>query len=406
MNVQERFLKYVTFDTQSDENSSTTPSTLKQLELGKFLVNELHQLGIENAHLDEYGIVYASVSANTQGLPKIGFIAHMDTSPDMLGKDVKARIIENYDGNDIVLNKELKISMGPQEFSNLSTKKGKRLIVTDGTTLLGADDKAGIAEIMTMLERLLKEDKAHGDIRIAFTPDEEVGRGTEHFDIKKFDADFAYTVDGGSVDCVDYECFNAASAHVEIQGNSIHPGDAKDKMINASLVAMEFHSMLPVQQNPAYTQGYEGFHHLCDMQGECEHASLSYIIRNHDEQLFEQQKKTFLDVAQFLNKKYPANTIRIKLEDSYANMRTIIEKDMRIVDLVKTSMKQLGIEPCSQAIRGGTDGARLTFEGLPCPNLGTGGYNYHGKYEYACIDEMEQSVELLLKIIENASTYQ
>lgn len=406
MNVQERFLKYVTFDTQSDENSSTTPSTLKQLELGKFLVNELHQLGIENAHLDEYGIVYASVSANTQCLPKIGFIAHMDTSPDMLGKDVKARVIENYDGNDIVLNKELKISMGPHEFSNLSTKKGKRLIVTDGTTLLGADDKAGIAEIMTMLERLLKEDKAHGDIRIAFTPDEEVGRGTEHFDIKKFDADFAYTVDGGSVDCVDYECFNAASAHVEIQGNSIHPGDAKDKMINASLVAMEFHSMLPVQQNPAYTQGYEGFHHLCDMQGECEHASLSYIIRNHDEKLFEQQKKTFLDVAQFLNKKYPANTIRINLEDSYANMRTIIEKDMRIVDLVKTSMKQLGIEPCSQAIRGGTDGARLTFEGLPCPNLGTGGYNYHGKYEYACIDEMEQSVELLLKIIENASTYQ
>lgn len=406
MNVQERFLKYVAFDTQSDENSSTTPSTLKQLELGKFLVNELHQLGIENAQLDEFGIVYASVSANTQGLPKIGFIAHMDTSPDMLGKDVKARVIENYDGNDIVLNKELKLSMGPHEFSNLSTKKGKRLIITDGTTLLGADDKAGIAEIMTMLERLLKENKAHGDIRIAFTPDEEVGRGTEHFDIKKFDADFAYTVDGGSVDCVDYECFNAASAHVEIQGNSIHPGDAKDKMINASLVAMEFHSMLPVQQNPAYTQGYEGFHHLCDMQGECEHASLSYIIRNHDEQLFEQQKKTFLDVAQFLNKKYPANTIQINLEDSYANMRTIIEKDMRIVDLVKTSMKQLGIEPCSQAIRGGTDGARLTFEGLPCPNLGTGGYNYHGKYEYACIDEMEQSVELLLKIIENASTYQ
>ena len=402
MKVQERFLKYVAFDTQSDENSSTTPSSIKQLKLGEYLVEELKELGIENAHMDEYGIVYASLEANTDGYPNIGFIAHMDTSPDMSGEHVKPRIIECYDGNDIILNEKLHIHMSPSEFDNLTSKKGKSLIVTDGTTLLGADDKAGIAEIITMLETVITKNIPHGAIRIAFTPDEEVGRGTDHFDVKKFNADFAYTVDGGEVDSVDYECFNAASAQVEIQGTSIHPGDAKGKMINASLIAMEFHSLLPVEMNPAYTEGYEGFHHLIDMKGECEHAHLSYIIRDHDEHKFALKKQDFEHAAEFINKKYRANIITLTITDSYANMRSIIEKDMRIVDLVKKSMTDIGIVPKSQAIRGGTDGARLTFEGLPCPNLGTGGYNYHGKYEYACIQEMEQSVQLLVKIIENS----
>lgn len=292
--------------------------------------------------------------------------------------------------------------MGVQDFDCLKHKIGDDLIVTDGTTLLGADDKAGIAEIMTMAEALLREDREHGKICIAFTPDEEVGRGTDHFRIPAFGADFAYTVDGGEVDCVDYENFNAASAQIQIQGLSIHPGSAKDKMINALLVAMEFHSMLPVEKNPAYTQGYEGFNHLTELHGECEHAYMSYIIRNHNEDLFEKQKEDFRRIADYLNQKYPEHTIQLTIQDSYANMQTIIEKDMSIIELVKTSMKQLGLQPKSTAIRGGTDGARLTYDGLPCPNLGTGGYNYHGKFEFASIQEMQTSVELLLKIVENS----
>lgn len=405
MKVQERFLKYVRYDTQSDENSTTSPSTEKQLELGNYLVNELKQLGLDHAYLDEYGIVYANLAANKENMPKIGFIAHMDTSPDMSGKDVKPRIIENYDGGDIVLNSSLQIHMSPNEFANLKDKVGDSLIVTDGTTLLGADDKAGIAEIMTMLEVIISTNAPHGDLRIAFTPDEEVGRGTDHFNVKKFDADFAYTVDGGEVNSIDFECFNAATAHVNVQGSSIHPGDAKGKMINASLIAMEFHALLPVEKNPAYTEGYEGFNHLTDIHGECERASMTYIIRNHDHDLFEQQKKDFVNAMEFLNKKYSENTITLDIQDSYANMRMMIEKNMEIVELVKTSMRDIGLNPKSQAIRGGTDGARLTYDGLPCPNLGTGGYNYHGKYEYASIKEMEQSVSLLLKIIENSANF-
>ena len=292
--------------------------------------------------------------------------------------------------------------MGVQDFDCLKHKIGDDLIVTDGTTLLGADDKAGIAEIMTMAEALLREDREHGKICIAFTPDEEVGRGTDHFRVPAFGADFADTVDGGEVDCVDYENFNAASAQIQIQGLSIHPGSAKDKMINALLVAMEFHSMLPVEKNPAYTQGYEGFNHLTELHGECEHAYMSYIIRNHNEDLFEKQKEDFRRIADYLNQKYPEHTIQLTIQDSYANMRTIIEKDMSIIELVKSSMKQLGLQPKSTAIRGGTDGARLTYDGLPCPNLGTGGYNYHGKFEFASIQEMQTSVELLLKIVENS----
>lgn len=403
MNVQERFLHYVSFDTQSDEHSQTTPSSLKQLKLAEALVDEMKAIGIQDAYVDEFGIVYGTIPANMKkDVKAIGFIAHMDTSPDMSGKNVNPRIIPAYDGSDIVLNEELGISMGVQDFDCLKHKIGDDLIVTDGTTLLGADDKAGIAEIMTMAEALLREDREHGKICIAFTPDEEVGRGTDHFRVPAFGADFAYTVDGGEVDCVDYENFNAASAQIQIQGLSIHPGSAKDKMINALLVAMEFHSMLPVEKNPAYTQGYEGFNHLTELHGECEHAYMSYIIRNHNEDLFEKQKEDFRRIADYLNQKYPEHTIQLTIQDSYANMRTIIEKDMSIIELVKTSMKQLGLQPKSTAIRGGTDGARLTYDGLPCPNLGTGGYNYHGKFEFASIQEMQTSVELLLKIVENS----
>lgn len=403
MKVEERFLEYVKYDTQSDEHSLTTPSSLKQLQLAEYLVNEMKDMGIDDAYVDEFGIVYGTIPANVEkDIPVIGFIAHMDTSPDMSGKDIHPRIVKNYDGSNIVLNEKLDISMSPAEFECLSAKIGHDLIVTDGTTLLGADDKAGIAEIMTMAEKLLHTNMAHGTIQLAFTPDEEVGRGTDHFNVKAFGADFAYTVDGGEIESVDYENFNAASAQIEIQGLSIHPGSAKGKMLNASLLAMEFHSMLPVEKNPAYTEGYEGFNHLIELQGECEHASMSYIIRNHDEVLFEQQKEEFRRIANYMNEKYPSNTISLEIKDSYANMRTIIEKDMSVIELVKNSMKEIGIEPVSNAIRGGTDGARLTYEGLPCPNLGTGGYNYHGKYEFASINEMNKSVELLLKIVENS----
>lgn len=404
MNVIDRFLKYVSFDTMSDPHSDTAPTSLKQFDLANYLVDELKSLGVEDVTLSEYGVVYAKIPATGNvNAPKVGFIAHMDTSPDMIGKDVKPRIVTNYDGGTIVLNEALNITMSREMFGSLNRHVGKDLIVTDGTTLLGADDKAGIAEIMAMVEALMIEKIPHGEIRIAFTPDEEVGKGTDHFDVAYFDADFAYTVDGGPVESVDYENFNAASAQIEIKGSSIHPGSAKNKMRNASLLAMEFHSLLPVQKNPAYTEGYEGFNHLHEMSGSCEHASLEYIIRNHSEKEFEIQKAEFEAVTNYLNQKYGAGTFNLTLVDSYANMRTIIEKDMRIVDLVKESMIELGLQPTSTPIRGGTDGARLTYEGLSTPNLGTGGYNYHGKYEYACVQEMEMSAALLLKIVEKVN---
>lgn len=401
MNVVDRFLKYVSFDTESDPHSETYPTSMKQLELGKYLVEELKSLGVEDVLLNEHGIVYAKIPATGNvNAKKVGFIAHMDTSPDMCGANIKPRIVKNYDGGTIVLNEELNISMNRDMFDNLNRHIGKDLIVTDGITLLGADDKAGIAEIMAMVEILMTENIPHGEIRIAFTPDEEVGKGTDNFDVEYFDADFAYTLDGGEVESVDYENFNAASAKVMIKGSSIHPGSAKNKMINAALLAMEFHSLLPVQKNPAYTEGYEGFNHLHEMRGGCEDAYLEYIIRNHSEKEFAIQKMEFEAIAVYLNHKYGEGTFDLVIEDSYANMRTIIEKDMRIIDLVKESMVELGLQPTSTPIRGGTDGARLTYEGLSTPNLGTGGYNYHGKYEYACVQEMETSVKLILKLVE------
>lgn len=401
MNVIERFLKYVSYDTMSDPLSHSAPSSEKQLALAHELVKEMREIGIQEAHVDEYGIVYGWIPATTnKSLPAIGLIAHMDTSPDMSGENVKPRIIRDYDGNDIVLNEEQSIVMSPQEFPSLKEHIGHDLIVTDGTTLLGADDKAGVAEIMSFAETLIKEQREHGKICIAFTPDEEVGRGTEHFDIGKFGADFAYTVDGGMVNSIDYENFNAAAAQIIINGKSIHPGSAKGKMVNALLVAMEFHQLLPQFENPACTEGYEGFHHLHQMSGGCEQAQMEYIIRNHDAEILSRQKKDFVHATDFINQKYGAGTIVCEISDTYGNIRSFIEKDMSIVERVKKAMVELGLDSQSTPIRGGTDGAMLTYRGLLCPNLGTGGYQCHGKYEYACINEMEISVKLMLKIIE------
>ncbi|NBK98843.1 MAG: peptidase T [Erysipelotrichia bacterium] len=402
MNLVERFLKYVKMDTQSNPHSDAIPSSAKQLDLANVLVEDMKAMGIEDAHVDEYGIVYGSIPSNVEKeVDTIGFIAHMDTSPDMSGKDVQAKIVKNYDGGKIILNEKLGISMDTHTFPSLALHKGQDLIVTDGTTLLGADDKAGIAEILDMCQKIMQENIPHGAIKIAFTPDEEVGRGADHFNVKAFAADYAYTVDGGDIHSIDYENFNAASAVVNIKGSSIHPGEAKHKMINALHVAMQFHSLLPVKDDPALSEGYEGFNHLCEIQGGCEEAKMEYIIRNHDEMLFQKQKEDFIRATKFLNDQYGYEMISLDIQDSYANMRQLIEKRMDIVDNVKIAMKQIGLTPISTAIRGGTDGARLTYEGLLCPNIGTGGYNYHGKYEYVSIQSMHKISELLCKIVEN-----
>ena len=404
MSVVDRFLKYVSFDTESSSQSTTTPSTLKQLDLAKYLKEEMKKMGLQQVTLEKSGIVYATLPSNTnEDSVKIGFIAHMDTSPDMSGKDVKARIIKDYKGETIILNEDLGIKMSPKDFPSLLRNLHHDLIVTDGTTLLGADDKAGIAEILEMVQYFIDHpDIKHGDIKIAFTPDEEVGRGTENFDVEKFDANYAYTVDGGEINYIDYENFNAASCKVMIKGKSIHPGSAKGKMINASLVAMEFHHLLPVFDNPAYTSGYEGFNHLIDINGQCEEAIMNYIIRNHDRQLLEKQKQDFNNAMNFLNQKYGYEIIQLEITDSYSNMKEHIEKDMRVIEVAQKAMVNIGLTPRSSAIRGGTDGANLTYNGLLCPNLGTGGYNAHGKYEYCSIDLMNKSVALLIEIVKTS----
>ena len=398
MGLIERFLKYVQIDTESMPESTLTPSTLKQKDLGRILVEELHELGLNNAMMSEEGIVYAWLKSNLdRPCDKVGFVAHMDTSPDMSGKNVNPRLIKNYDGKDIVLNEALNIKMSPKDFPSLKEDIGSDLIVTDGTTLLGADDKAGIAEIMDMIAYFVAHpEQKHGDIAIAFTPDEEVGRGTENFDVKLFNADYAYTVDGGDVNEVDYENFNAASAKVVVNGLSIHPGGAKAKMKNSLLMAMEFQSLLPVFDNPAYTEGYEGFNHLTTMSGDCEKTVMNYIIRNHDKALLEKQKGDFENAALFMNRKYGDNSIELVIEDTYANMRSYIEKKMSMIEIVYEAIRDMGMTPVSHAIRGGTDGASLTYMGLPCPNLGTGGRQCHGKYEYASINEMKKASELLI----------
>ena len=406
--VIENFLEYVKIDTESAEGSETTPSTLKQHDLARLLARQLQEMGAQEITYDkERCYVYASVPASKgcENAPVLGFIAHMDTSPAVSGAGVKPRLIEDYDGGDIVLNEgsvdTAQVILKVADFPELAGYKGRRLIVTDGTTLLGADDKAGVAEIMTMAEYLLKHPEvSHGKIRVGFTPDEEVGAGADYFDVKLFGADYAYTVDGGKLGELEYENFNAAGAKVRIRGRSVHPGEAKDKMRNALLLAQEFQAMLPAAENPMYTCGYEGFYHLDALNGTVEEALAYYIIRDHDKEKFEKKKVLFLQTGEFLNQKYGEGTFEITMKDSYYNMKEVIEKHMHLIDNAKEAMQELGIEPVVAPIRGGTDGARLSFMGLPCPNLCTGGQNFHGKYEYACADDMEKIAGLLVRIAE------
>ena len=401
MTVSERLFKYVSFDTQSDESSETCPSTDKQKLLGAELVKEMLAMGIVDAQMDADGYVYGTVPG-AEGAPVIGLIAHMDTSPDCSGKDVKPRTVL-YEGGDIVLNETRGIVLSDRDFPKLQRSIGKHLIVTDGTTLLGADDKAGISEILTAAEELMAEGKPHATLRIGFTPDEEIGRGADRFDLKRFGADFAFTVDGGTLGELEYENFNAASAVVIVHGRNVHPGDAKNTMINSQNIAMEFHGMLPAQERPEHTEHYEGFNHLCEMHGEVELTTLEYIIRDHDRAKFEQKKALFTAIAAFLNQKYGAGTVEVRLKDSYYNMREKIEPCMYVVDAMKQAMLDEGITPNVVPIRGGTDGARLSYEGLPCPNLFTGGENYHGRFEYIPVEDMEIAVRILKRLLTNAA---
>lgn len=406
MEIKERFLNYVSFDTQSVENSQTVPSTSKQLKLGKYLVEELQSLGIENAKIDEYGVVYGTIPSNNnhQG-DVIGFIAHMDTSPDASGKDIHPQIIKNYQGQKITLNEDKKLYLDPEQYPQLLHLIHHDLITTDGTTLLGADDKAGIAIIMQMVEYLHTHPEfKHNDIQIAFTPDEEIGCGSNHFDVKYFNADYAYTIDGGDIHIVEYENFNAFSAKVNIHGRSIHPGSAKNKMVNSTRVAYEFDSLLPVHMRPESTEGYEGFNHLHAIQGTCEETTMDYIIRNHDLQQAKKQCQEFIDIVEFLNKKYGYQIIDLTITESYLNMKEALKDHMFIVEQALAAIKENGLDAYCSPIRGGTDGARLTFMGLPCPNLGTGGFNYHGPYEYCSLTMMEKQVQILLHILKSTAS--
>ena len=401
MRAYERLLHYVSFGTQSDSSSQTVPTTASQKELGAALVQEMKELGIADAFMDEKGYVYGTVPATPgkENKPVIGMIAHMDTAEDAPGDNIKASVVE-YNGGDILLNPEKNIFLSPAEYPSLNRYIGQHLIVTDGTTLLGSDDKAGVAEIMTMAETLLSHPEIeHGTVKIGFTPDEEVGRGANYFDVKGFAADFAYTVDGGELGELEYENFNAGSAHVTVNGLSIHPGSAKNAMLNASLLAMEFHSMLPVEQNPRYTEGYEGFFHLSDMKGHVEQAELDYIIRDHDAQKYEQKKQVMQEIADYLNRKYGEGTFQLTVEDSYRNMKEMVEPHMHLIDNAKKAFEQCGVEAQTVPIRGGTDGARLSYMGLPCPNLSTGGHNFHGRFEYIPVESMDKMSEVLVNII-------
>ncbi len=400
--VLKRFLNYISIDTQSDDASETTPSTQKQFKLANILVDELLHLGLTDASVDDKCYVMATLPANTQKkIPVIGFIAHMDTAPDMSGENVKPQTISNYDGSDIVINKELKLVLSPREFPELKHYIGQTLLTTDGTTLLGADDKAGIAEIMTAVEYLVKHPEIeHGTIKIGFTPDEEIGRGVDHFDVKKFGAEYAYTLDGGGVGELEYENFNAAGAKLFIQGRNIHPGYAKDKMLNAMLIAMELNAMLPVNERPEFTKDYDGFYHLIKMEGSVENAMLQYIIRDHDREKFEAKKAFITEVTAFMNKRYPEGTVRLEMKDQYFNMREKVEPVFHVVETARLAMEELGITPLVVPIRGGTDGARLSYMGLPCPNLFAGGHNFHGKFEYVPVESLEKACQVILKIVE------
>lgn len=393
----DRFLKYVSYDTQSDDKNPNCPSSKGQLVLAKVLAQELKDMGIENAFVDDKGYVYASIEGTVKDVPTIGFIAHMDTALEISGKDVNPQIIEKYEGGNIVLNEKYKLS--EEDFPFLKDLKGHKLVTTDGTTLLGADDKAGLAIIMSLAEFFIKNrDLKFGDIKIAFTPDEEIGRGTDYFDVEGFGADFAYTIDGGPVAELEYENFNAATATIDIEGNSVHPGSAKNVLINALIVSEELNSLLPVNQRPEYTEGYEGFYMLDELNGTSAKARMVYIIRDFFKDSFKEKKDLLKDAVDFLNKKY-GHIIDLKIEDSYYNMKEKIEPCIEIVELAKDSIKEAGMDPIIKPVRGGTDGAQLSYKGLPTPNLFTGGYNFHGRYELLSVDIMEKSLEVLKNIV-------
>ena len=398
MRAYERFLNYIQYDTASDADSPTCPSTEKQLALGRALAGEMKAMGIADARIDEYGYVYGSIPANTEGLPSIGLISHMDVVDCVPSAPMNASIIEDYDGGPVTLKNGLVLD--PAVFPEVAGAKGKRLIVTDGNTSLGADDKAGVSEIMTACERLLSDPTLkHGKICIGFTPDEEIGRGSDHFDVQGFGADFAYTVDGGVVGEINYENFNAASGVVTVHGRNVHPGSAKNIMVNASVVAMEFASMLPPQERPEHTEGREGFYHLCDMKGQEDQATLEYIIRDHDSAKFEARKARFAASADYLNGKYGPGTVEVSIKDSYFNMRQIIEGRMDIVQRVLDAYHSIGVTPIISPIRGGTDGAKLTFKGLPCPNIATGGMNFHGRFECVAVEDMDKMTDMLVQLV-------
>lgn len=400
--VAERFLRYVDIDTQSMDDQEQVPSTEKQKNLGNLLKEELEALGVSRVRMSSHGYVYGEIPANTDkaGVPALGFIAHMDTSPAASGANVKPQIVKNYDGGSILMNRELNISMGPEDYEDLADYIGQDLITTDGTTLLGADDKAGVAEIMELASWLMAHPEfPHGKICIGFTPDEEVGRGSDFFDVEDFGADVAYTVDGGAIGELEYENFNAASAAVTINGVSIHTGSARGKMKNALLLGMELHNLLPVFENPACTDGYEGFYHLDDMKGGVEHCVMKYIIRDHDMEKFQAKKRLMEQAASYMNAKYGEGTVVLEMKDSYFNMLEKIKPHFELIDIARQAMEDAGIQPKVTPIRGGTDGARLSYMGLPCPNLCTGGHNFHGRFEYISIQSMEKIVEMLKNIV-------
>ncbi len=401
MNITERFLKYVSFPTMSDELSCTVPSTEKQLELSRFLADELTSLGLEAVELDKYGYLYATLPANTDiSSPTVGLIAHVDTSDACTDGPINASIVE-YTGKDICINREKNIFLRRSDYPSLDSYVGDHLIVTDGTTLLGADDKAGICAIVSAVERIIKSNAPHGCIKICFTPDEEIGRGADHFDVEKFCADYAYTVDGGALGELEYENFNAAAARAEFFGVSIHPGSAKGKMKNAQLMAMYFNSLLPEDQTPASTEGYEGFFHLCDMSGDCEKAELAYIIRDHDKEKFNARKELFSSVADKVNERYGEGSCVVSVKDSYYNMKEIIDGHMYTVERAQRAMLDVGVPPKVIPIRGGTDGARLSFMGLPCPNICTGGENFHSRFEFLSVESLNKVVDIVERIIIN-----
>lgn len=405
MDITERFINYTKFDTQSSEDSQTVPSTSKQLVFAKYLKEELEREGFSDVEMDEKGYIYATLKANTKkDIPTIGFISHYDTSPDASGADIKARIVNNYDGGDIVLSEGIVSS--PEKFPELKAHVGEDLIVTDGHTLLGADDKAGIAEIVDAMCYLRDHDEIeHGDIRMGFNPDEEIGLGAHHFDVEKFGCSWAYTMDGGDIGDLEYENFNAASAKITIKGVSVHTGYAKDKMINANRLACEFNAMIPDTDIPENTEGYQGFYHLLGMETRTEEAKMSYLIRDHDREKFEDRKDFMEDCARKMNEKYGEGTVEIVIKDQYYNMKEKIEPNMHVIDIVLQAMQETGVAPKVEPIRGGTDGAQLSFKGLPCPNIFAGGVNFHGPYEFVSIQVMKKAVEVIVKICEITAQY-